>query len=99
MKYISLLGSGKVMKNNAFSPWLMFLVLFGFLNSNAYAQYPSAPNAPPVRYQFGAQVGYYFKSYPVATRMDLCTAWMQEMNPPRRQINPHGVIRGFILIA
>jgi len=70
------------MKNSAFSPWLMFLVLFGFLHSNAYAQYPSAPNAPPVRYQFGATVGYYFKSYPVASRMDLCTAWMQEMNPP-----------------
>jgi hypothetical protein len=48
---------------------------------NAHAQYPSDPPAPPIRYNFGAQVGYYYKTYDVPTRFDLCTAWMNEENP------------------
>lgn len=51
------------------------------ISLNAHAQYPSDPPAPPIRYNFGSTVGYYYKTYDVPTRFDLCTAWMNEMNP------------------
>lgn len=64
--------------------WLarfVLLLFFGMPLGNAFAQYPSTPVPPPVRYQFHAYVGYYYKSYPVADRMALCTEWMATQNP------------------
>jgi YD repeat-containing protein len=67
--------------NSCYFSIFLFLATFMLATGMAHAQYPSSSPVTPVKYEFIKFTGYPGTTHQVASRMDLCVAFMDAMNP------------------